>query len=89
MNWFSTARNGSYVAAGLCADALDSMNRNPVVYDAVGGKIFTVGGSPSYQDSNATNLAYHITVAHPISPQCHNPHTDALQACIRQLGDHA
>lgn len=65
MKWFSTTGNGSYVAAGLRADAPDSMNGNPVMYDAVGRKIFTEGGSPSYQDSTATNLAYHIIIGAP------------------------
>jgi galactose oxidase len=67
MNWYGTNGSGSQVAAGLRADAPDSMNGNPVMYDAVAGKIFTAGGSPSYQYSNATNLAYLITISAPPS----------------------
>jgi len=38
-------------------------------YDAVNGKIFTAGGSPSYQDSNATNNVHLITIGSPnVSP---------------------
>jgi galactose oxidase len=67
MNWYSTIGNGSQVAAGLRADAPDSMNGNPVMYDAVAGKIFCAGGSPDYQNSSATNLVYHITIGAPPS----------------------
>jgi galactose oxidase len=38
----------------MCGDA--------VMYDAVAGKIATFGGSPSYQDSNATNNVHLITI---------------------------
>lgn len=33
------------------------------MYDA--GKIFCAGGAPSYQESDTTNLAYHIELDEP------------------------
>lgn len=41
----------------MCGDA--------VMYDAVAGKILTVGGSPDYQNSNATANAHIITIGTP------------------------
>lgn len=38
---------------------------NAVMYDAVAGKILTVGGSPDYQNSNATGNAHVITIGTP------------------------
>ena len=38
---------------------------NAVMYDAVAGKILTVGGSPDYQNSNATANAHIITLGKP------------------------
>ena len=38
---------------------------NAVMYDAVAGKILTVGGSPDYQNSNATGNAHIITLGKP------------------------
>lgn len=35
------------------------------MYDAINGKILTLGGSPSYQDSNATSNAHLITIDTP------------------------
>ncbi|KAF7870332.1 hypothetical protein EAF04_004078 [Stromatinia cepivora] len=55
MNWYGTTATGSQKAAGLRASDIDSMCGNAVMYDAVNGKIFTAGGSPSYQNSDATN----------------------------------
>lgn len=63
MNWYFTDGNGSYVSAGDRNGAPDQMNGNAVMYEE--GKIFTVGGSPSYQYSNATNLAHHIDITFP------------------------
>lgn len=65
MNWYGTTGTGSQVAAGLRASDTDSMCGNAVMYDAVNGKIFTAGGSPSYQDSNATNNVHLITIGSP------------------------
>jgi galactose oxidase len=47
-------------AAGTRADDTDAMNGNAVMYDT--GKILTVGGAPSYDNSNATANAYVLTI---------------------------
>jgi len=62
MNWYGTTGSGSQTAAGNRGNAADSMNGIAVMYDAVAGKILTAGGSPSYQNSQATNAAYLITI---------------------------
>ena len=41
---------------------IDAMCGNSVMYDAVNGKILTAGGSPSYQDSDATTNANVVTI---------------------------
>jgi galactose oxidase len=60
MHWITTAGSGSITSAGTRADAPDMMNGNAVVYDI--GKILTVGGAPSYQDSDATARAYTVDI---------------------------
>lgn len=62
MNWYGTTDNGSQTAAGNRGNDVDSMNGNAVMYDAVAGKILTVGGAPNYQDNDATNTAFLITL---------------------------
>ena len=51
MNWYSANGNGGTVPAGSRGSDADAMNGNAVMYDAVAGKILTVGGAPSYQVS--------------------------------------
>ena len=63
MNWYYIGNDGSVFPAGLRGKDSDAMNGNAVMYDAVAGKILTVGGSPSYQDSNATSNAHVITIS--------------------------
>ena len=58
MNWITTTGNGSVTSAGNRADAPDMMNGSAVYYDA--NKILALGGSPSYQDSDATKRAYTV-----------------------------
>ena len=65
MNWYGTSGNGSQTAAGLRASDTDSMNGNAVMYDAINGKILTVGGATSYQDASATGNAHIITIGTP------------------------
>jgi galactose oxidase len=65
MNWYGTISSGSQTAAGTRASDADSMCGNAVMYDAVAGKIFTVGGSPEYQNSPATPAAHLITIGAP------------------------
>ncbi|KAK4192388.1 hypothetical protein QBC35DRAFT_519936 [Podospora australis] len=65
MNWYGTDSlgNGSHVSAGPRGQDGDSMNGNAVLYDAVAGKILTVGGAPSYTDSPSSNAAHVITLS--------------------------
>ncbi|KAI4190540.1 MAG: hypothetical protein LQ346_004892 [Caloplaca aetnensis] len=48
MNWYGTSGTGSQSAAGNRASDADSMCGNAIMYDAVAGKILTLGGSPNY-----------------------------------------
>ena len=57
MNWFSANGVGSTVPAGPRGSDADAMNGNAVMYDAVAGKILTVGGGPSYQVRRAELVA--------------------------------
>ena len=65
MNWYGTTGTGSTTPAGTRAADPDSMCGNAVMYDAVAGKILTLGGSPNYQDSTATTNAHIITIGNP------------------------
>ena len=63
MNWYTTSSaSGDRTSAGNRASDPDSMNGNAVMYDAVAGKILTVGGSPSYDGSVPTSNAHIVTV---------------------------
>lgn len=53
---------GSQSSAGNRTFDPDSMCGIAVMYDAVAGKIFTAGGSPSYENSFGTNNAHLITI---------------------------
>ncbi|KAL9023393.1 MAG: hypothetical protein Q9196_007231 [Gyalolechia fulgens] len=68
MNWFTTDGEGSTNPAGPRGDDTDSMNGNAVMYDAVSGKILTVGGAPDYENSPATANANIITIGQPNEP---------------------
>ncbi|GAB7357643.1 hypothetical protein MBLNU459_g0140t1 [Dothideomycetes sp. NU459] len=65
MHWYGTTGSGSVVAAGLRGSDDDAMDGIAVMYDAVAGKIFHAGGSPSYQQSYATSNAQIITITDP------------------------
>ena len=65
MNWYGTSGTGSQVTAGVRAQDPDAMNGNAVMYDAVAGKILTVGGAPNYQNNAATANAHVITIDTP------------------------
>lgn len=65
MNWYGTFDLGSHYFAGYRGSDLDSMNGNAVMYDAVQGKILTLGGSTSYSDSYSTTAAHIITISDP------------------------
>lgn len=58
MNWYGTSGTGSQTAAGNRGTDGDRMTGSAVMYDAVNGKIFTAGGSPSYQNSNAVAVRF-------------------------------
>ncbi|QET05618.1 MULTISPECIES: RICIN domain-containing protein [Cupriavidus] len=60
MNWIDTAGNGGVTPAGTRAADGDAMNGNAVLYDI--GRIFTVGGAPDYENSNATANAHVIDI---------------------------
>lgn len=65
MHWFHTHGNGSMSFAGTRANDSDAMTGSAVMYDAGKGKILTLGGAPSYNDSLATSNAHVITVRKP------------------------
>lgn len=65
MNWYSASGNGSVKAAGRRMEDEDSMSGNAVMFDAVKGKILTLGGSPDYDKSPATDAAHIITLGEP------------------------
>lgn len=77
MNWYGTGGGGSQAGAGNRGDDADSINGNAVLYDAVAGKILTVGGSPNYQGApDATANAHIITIDAPfqqVTTQTINP----------------
>ncbi|KAI9769560.1 MAG: hypothetical protein M1840_004038 [Geoglossum simile] len=65
MNWYGTSGGGSRQSAGNRATDGHSMCGNAIMYDAVAGKILTVGGSPNYQNTAATSAAHIITIGNP------------------------
>ena len=60
MNWYGLEGTGSVSPAGRRADAADAMCGVAAMYDATRGLILAAGGSPDYQDSDATRNAYRI-----------------------------
>ena len=65
MNWYSMIGTGGQKPAGLRGSDPDAMCADAVMYDAVNGKILSAGGSPDYQDSDATTNAHVITIGTP------------------------
>jgi galactose oxidase len=65
MNWYFMSGDGSVKGAGNRLEDDDSMSGNAVMFDAVAGKILTVGGSEDYDKSWATNHAHVITLGEP------------------------
>ncbi|MGW5344344.1 discoidin domain-containing protein [Streptomyces sp. NPDC004050] len=61
MNWISTGGSGGISAAGTRADSPDAMTGNAVAYDV--GKLLTLGGSPAYERTPATRLAYTVDIS--------------------------
>jgi galactose oxidase len=62
MNWFGTEDQGSVTSAGKRANDVDSMCGSAVMYDAVAGKILTVGGSTSYTSADTHSNVHIITL---------------------------
>lgn len=62
MNWYSTCGTGTQIPVGTRAGDPDSMCGNAVMYDALNGKILTLGGAPGYQNTPATTAAHIITL---------------------------
>ena len=65
MNWYDTTGTGNQTSAGSRTGDTDAMCGDAAMYDAVAGKILTVGGSPDYQDADATSNAHIITIGAP------------------------
>ncbi|KAM0237489.1 hypothetical protein ACHAPO_004136 [Fusarium lateritium] len=70
MNWYYTdEKDGNVKTAGQRKSdigvAPDAMCGNAIMFDAVKGKILTNGGTPNYQDSDATADAHIITINNP------------------------
>ncbi|KAG8525625.1 uncharacterized protein KY384_009269 [Bacidia gigantensis] len=62
MNWYDTTGTGSQAGAGNRAADGHAMCGTAAMYDATAGKILTAGGSPDYQNSDATSNAHVITI---------------------------
>ena len=62
MNWYNPNGGGAYQAAGNRGNDPDAMCGLATMYDAVAGKILTVGGAPNYQNIDATANAHIITL---------------------------
>ncbi|KAL8851636.1 MAG: hypothetical protein Q9221_003473 [Calogaya cf. arnoldii] len=65
MNWFTVDGQGTTTPAGTRAYDNDAMNGNAIMYDALAGKILTIGGSPSYTSSYTSPNAHIITLGAP------------------------
>ena len=70
MNWYYTGgKDGNVKSAGQRGSdrgvAPDAMCGNAVMFDAVKEKILTNGGTPDYQDSDATADSHIITIGSP------------------------
>ncbi|KAJ5931166.1 hypothetical protein N7466_006659 [Penicillium verhagenii] len=63
MNWYGSADSGSTQGAGNRTGDQDAMCGNAVMYE--NGKILSFGGSPWYEDKNATKNANIISIDQP------------------------
>ncbi|KAL8709767.1 MAG: hypothetical protein Q9220_005553 [cf. Caloplaca sp. 1 TL-2023] len=68
MNWFTTDGAGTTTPAGTRGNDGDAMNGNAVMYDAVAGKILTVGGATDYDGASTTSNANIIALGAPNTP---------------------
>lgn len=60
MTWFNVTGAGSWKDGGLRANDPDAMCAVAAMYDAEEGLIVSAGGSPNYEDSNATKNTHII-----------------------------
>ncbi|KAF2841135.1 carbohydrate-binding module family 32 [Patellaria atrata CBS 101060] len=65
MNWYGTSGSGSVKLSGPRASDVDAMNGNAVMYDAVAGKILTMGGGQHYQAAPGIPNTHVITINNP------------------------
>jgi len=63
MNWYGVEGQGRHEPAGVRGKDGDAMNGNAVMYDAVAGKILTLGGAADYTESPASQAAHVITLS--------------------------
>ena len=66
MNWYSPNLNAT-IPAGRRGNDADAMCGNAVMFDAVAGKILTVGGSPDYGVRAYTDLIPYTAIPSPSS----------------------
>ncbi|KAM3423679.1 hypothetical protein BST61_g1093 [Cercospora zeina] len=64
MNWYYTNGKGSYAPAGT-RDSTDAMCGVFQMFDATTGTIFTAGGAPNYEESEAVHNAHIINIDSP------------------------
>jgi galactose oxidase len=83
MNWITTTGSGTITPAGRRGTSGDAMNGNAVYYDT--DKVVTMGGSPSYQNSPATNAAYELTLGTRTTGKGGTTHT----VTVKQVGSMA
>ncbi|KAI9883959.1 MAG: hypothetical protein M1823_004269 [Watsoniomyces obsoletus] len=72
MNWYSTRDAGASTPAGNREDA-DAITALNIMYDAVAGKILTVGGTTNFDGGPATRSAHIITLGDPNTPPTVTP----------------
>ncbi|KAL2815797.1 galactose oxidase [Aspergillus cavernicola] len=65
MHWYFVEGQGSVTDAGGRGADNDQMSGSAVMFDAAHGRILTAGGSPNYEDSDATNHASLVTIGDP------------------------
>ncbi|KAH7312658.1 hypothetical protein B0I35DRAFT_437480 [Stachybotrys elegans] len=66
-HWFYTNGTGGVTLSGRREED-DAMCASFVLYDAIEGKIFSAGGSPSYTSSTPTNRVHITTIGAPGEP---------------------
>lgn len=62
MNWYGTHGVGNHSSSKLRGTDSDAMNGNAVMFDAVEGKILTLGGAHNYHHALSTANAHLITL---------------------------